>query len=55
MATMKPPRYVVLVWFYDHWSVNAQTDDKAEAERVKTAAENHIDHGGVLLIDTQEA
>jgi len=44
-TTGKPahlPRYVVLVWMYDHWGVTYATDDKAEAEAVKASAETKV-------------
>jgi hypothetical protein len=38
MATSHPTRYVVLVWFHDHWGVNVSTDDHDEAVKAcKTA------------------
>lgn len=47
---VKPYRYVVLVWFYDHWSVNVASDSAGWVEEVVAkASEKHP----ALLVDTQ--
>lgn len=42
MANEKPARYVVVVWFHDHWAVTLQTDDQAEAEKAYDAAKGYL-------------
>jgi hypothetical protein len=46
----KPYRYVVLVWFFEHWSVNVASDSLEWVEEVvEKASEKHP----ALLVDTQ--
>lgn len=55
MAIAQPPRYVVLVWFNDHWSVNVTTDDSTEAETAFDRAQRHDKHGlRPILLDTHD-
>ena len=48
-----PTRFVVVVWLNDHWGVNVQTDDEAEAVRAFDAAEEHFGDGCAVLVNTR--
>jgi hypothetical protein len=55
MAIDQPPRYVVLVWFHDGWSVSTATDDPKEAEAAFDRAQRHDKHGlRPILLDTHD-
>lgn len=48
---MNRPRYVILIWFHDHWAVNYETDDLELAKEVQAAAMSKVH---ALLIDTHK-
>lgn len=48
-------RYIVLVWFHDHWAVSTQTNDLAEAESAFDGAQRHDKRGLCpILLDTHD-
>lgn len=50
MADDPRPRYVVLVWMYDHWGVTYSSNDRIDALTVAAKAEAKVP---AKFIDTE--
>ena len=51
VAIVTRPRYVVLVWMYNHWGVTFTTDNLDEAYGVRAQAEKKLP--AAIVVDTE--